>query len=76
MLNNITHIRKPPLQLKVNILQPFVSSSVARKKLDSDTEKARCVMECDDYGFLFVEQIVNKISRFGLLVHVHSVTIN
>jgi len=46
ILNNITHIRKPSLQLKVNILQPFVSSSVVRKKLDSDTEKSRCVMEC------------------------------
>jgi len=53
------------------ILQPFVSSPVVRKKLDSDTEKARCVTECDDSGSPFVEQRVNQIYRFGLLVHLH-----
>jgi hypothetical protein len=62
---------QPFVQLKVNILQPFVGSSVVRKKLDSDAEKARCVMECDDSGSPFVEQRVNQISRFGSLMHVH-----
>lgn len=40
ILNSITPIRILSLQLKVNILQPFVSSSLVIKKLDPDTEKA------------------------------------
>lgn len=57
--NNITHILKPFLQLKVNILQPFVSFPVVRKKVDIDMEKVRCVMQCDNSGFPFDEQKVS-----------------